>query len=65
MTKHSLSTLHRPKAEAEAEIEADHINHADQAMGRSCLICHTQFLSSWTGERICKKCKSSSAWKQG
>jgi len=65
MIKQSFSMLRRPKSEAEAEIETDHIGHAEQAMGRSCLICHTQFLSSWTGERVCKKCKSSSAWKQG
>jgi hypothetical protein len=31
---------------------------------RSCLKCGTSFQSAWTGERICKRCKQSSDWKQ-
>ena len=32
---------------------------------RKCLTCQTQFESEWSGERICKRCKSSAAWKSG
>jgi hypothetical protein len=32
---------------------------------RPCLKCRTPFLSEWSGERICRKCKSTIAWRQG
>jgi hypothetical protein len=32
---------------------------------RHCLRCRTPFLSEWSGERICRKCKSTIAWRQG
>jgi hypothetical protein len=32
---------------------------------RKCLKCRDEFLSSWPGERICRTCKSSSAWREG
>lgn len=32
---------------------------------RHCLRCRTAFLSEWSGERICRKCKSTIAWRQG
>ena len=32
---------------------------------RKCLRCREEFLSSWPGERICRTCKSSSAWREG
>ena len=32
---------------------------------RRCLMCGKDFLSEWAGNRICKKCRSSAAWKQG
>ena len=30
---------------------------------RKCLMCETEFTSSWPGERICSSCKSTHAWK--
>lgn len=30
-----------------------------------CLACRRPFLSAWVGERICPKCKTSSAWRTG
>lgn len=30
---------------------------------RRCLMCSTEFQSSWPGERICKSCKETAAWK--
>jgi hypothetical protein len=32
---------------------------------RVCLRCQTPFESAWAGERICTKCKHSSAWRGG
>lgn len=32
---------------------------------RSCLICRRDFASAWVGERICRSCKSTSAWRSG
>lgn len=32
---------------------------------RECLTCRAPFPSAWSGERICRKCKSGSAWRGG
>ncbi len=32
---------------------------------RRCLCCGEDFNSSWAGERVCKKCRSSARWRQG
>jgi len=32
---------------------------------RKCLMCGKPFPSAWVGERICRKCKSSAAWRRG
>jgi hypothetical protein len=32
---------------------------------RSCLGCRTQFDSEWAGERICQRCKATTAWRNG
>lgn len=37
----------------------------DDRRERECLMCHGQFPSAWSGERICPKCKGGSAWRQG
>ncbi|MFD2207201.1 hypothetical protein [Kiloniella antarctica] len=36
-----------------------------QKKTRSCLNCREKFVSEWIGERVCKTCKSSLAWKSG
>lgn len=46
--------------EAEADFERKSI-----AKTRKCLMCGSSFPSAWAGERICRKCKSSSTWRQG
>ncbi|MDA0703860.1 MAG: hypothetical protein O3A96_11590 [Proteobacteria bacterium] len=38
---------------------------ADAPKKRECLRCNTKFTSDWAGERICPRCKGSSAWKNG
>ena len=40
-------------------------DRSDEAKMRDCLICKRQFLSAWPGERICRQCKSTSAWRGG
>ena len=32
---------------------------------RRCLMCRERFGSEWAGERVCKKCKSHAAWREG
>jgi hypothetical protein len=32
---------------------------------RDCLLCRKPFLSTWAGERVCRRCKSTSAWRSG
>lgn len=33
------------------------------AKPRNCLRCSTVFASEWVGERICPRCKTSTAWR--
>jgi hypothetical protein len=37
----------------------------DKPKIRRCLRCSTEFPSAWSGERICVRCKSTAAWRQG
>ena len=32
---------------------------------RRCLMCREPFPSEWAGERICKRCRQTAAWRQG
>ena len=36
-----------------------------KARERKCLMCSRDFRSEWAGNRVCKKCRTSSAWKEG
>ena len=38
---------------------------SDGPRPRKCLCCRTLFDSEWSGERVCKRCQSGTAWKQG
>jgi len=31
---------------------------------RACLACKSQFLSSWSGERLCRRCKQKQVWRE-
>ena len=35
---------------------------AHEQKTRDCLMCRDAFLSAWSGERICPRCKKSAAW---
>lgn len=45
------------------ETDASALHHQEKK--RRCLVCSEDFLSAWAGERVCKKCRSSTAWRQG
>ncbi|ETX13269.1 hypothetical protein OCH239_12555 [Roseivivax halodurans JCM 10272] len=45
------------------EIEADAPCARDVAAERICLSCTTAFWSEGFGERICKRCKGTTAWR--
>lgn len=32
---------------------------------RQCLRCNDEFESEWSGERICRRCKTSATWRRG
>ncbi len=36
-----------------------------EAKTRLCLKCRKPFKSEWPGERVCKRCKSDSSWRDG
>jgi hypothetical protein len=38
---------------------------APAAKPRRCLMCKEKFPSEWAGERICKRCRQTAAWRQG
>ena len=35
----------------------------DVAKERNCLNCNTSFMSLWSGERVCVRCKSKNTWR--
>jgi hypothetical protein len=35
------------------------------AKRRTCLRCKIVFDSEWSGERICRRCKNSTSWRNG
>jgi len=35
----------------------------NSVINRPCLKCGKNFSSSWNGERICKRCKDTDAWR--
>ncbi len=38
-------------------------SRAHEPKTRDCLMCCEAFLSAWSGERICPRCKKSTAWR--
>ena len=36
-----------------------------ESKDRRCLMCGETFESAWAGERICRRCRSSAAWRRG
>lgn len=38
---------------------------SDVPRARLCLRCGSSFESEWSGERICRLCKSTTSWRNG
>lgn len=38
---------------------------SDVPRARLCLRCGSDFESEWSGERICRRCKSTASWHNG
>lgn len=51
-------------SEAERSLRT-HRRVEDDQKARKCLRCSMTFASEWSGERICKRCKNSNAWRNG
>jgi hypothetical protein len=51
-------------ADAREERDAEQTRRGEEKV-RNCLICKTPFASAWAGERVCRRCKSTSAWRGG
>lgn len=45
--------------------EASEVRRVNQQKTRKCLLCQTPFQSAWAGERVCRRCKSTSTWRSG
>ena len=52
-------------ADAREERDEIEVPRGDEEKIRKCLICKTPFPSAWAGERVCRRCKSTSAWRGG
>ena len=52
-----------PKSEAIVIEGARRISDVPRA--RLCLRCGSSFASEWSGERICRPCKSKTGWRNG
>ncbi len=50
---------------AEYEYEESDVEAGHEEKPRKCLVCGERFTSHWVGERVCRRCKSSAAWRQG
>ncbi len=52
--------------EAEESVDAHFdLTRRFEAKTRKCLMCGEAFESQWAGERVCKSCKSTAAWRTG
>ena len=51
-----------PEEQGLDEFEA-HSRHDREPKTRNCLICRSPFPSAWAGERVCRRCKSTSTWR--
>ena len=45
-------------------VPLDQVQNLDSKV-RHCLRCRVEFRSQWAGERVCSRCKGTSAWRQG
>ena len=55
----SFEIVRRAKAETEESFRTF------KRLNRICLSCKSTFDSAWAGERICTRCKGTTAWRTG
>jgi len=55
----------RQADEAGTELEQENPDPGHEEKHRACLVCGDEFLSTWSGERVCKRCRGSARWRQG
>lgn len=63
----SIRTIRKPSPDDEdlnAEIDLEARSN-DERKTRQCLMCGRPFQSEGAGERICRSCKSTTAWRTG
>lgn len=56
----NLGIMRRAKVDGE-----ESTSRPSKRLERTCLSCRTTFDSAWAGERICVRCKGTSAWRIG
>lgn len=54
-----------PASDTPAADELDTPQHRGEPRLRPCLRCRVAFHSEWAGERICPRCKGTTAWRRG
>lgn len=59
------SNTNRVESPADDLAECEDVAPGHQEKLRQCLVCSEEFVSTWAGERVCKRCRSSSRWRQG
>jgi uncharacterized paraquat-inducible protein A len=47
------------------EYAARHRAQQEQRKSIPCLMCREMFPSSWAGERVCARCKTTTSWHDG
>lgn len=60
----TIRKISEAEPDAAPESESDTEENSDRKI-RRCLMCGQPFLSEWAGERICRNCKGTAAWRTG
>ena len=63
--RETLSKVPSAPKKASANYSKPEAGTEETQQTRTCLTCGRSFTSEWAGERICRRCKSSSTWRQG
>lgn len=51
--------------ESDLTLDREDLDVKHEEKTRACLVCGDDFVSAWAGERVCKRCRSSAAWRNG
>ncbi len=64
----TVSRMSEPQPDAKPDTDPDPFFDDPRKFERKvrqCLMCGESFTSEWAGERVCRHCKSTSAWRTG